>query len=180
MPGHRSIPLDCPHWTVLFSCTRFGGMPGYSLIDCIGLHTFGVSIMFYALWRHARLQIDSTGLPTLNASGVPYMHCSSTIKALFLSLPAFTSKGPPTFLVTGQAGPSPRTFRVLGDSKPVSSPSGGTEREAERDSEIAHIERLSCVNALEACQATDLLHGIAHMERFYCVLHALEACPATH
>ena len=105
-------------------------MPGYSLIDCIGLHTLGVSIMFYTLWRHARLQIDSTGLPTLNASSVLYMHCSSTIKALFLSLPAFNSKGPPTFLVTGQAGPSPRTFRVLRDSNPVSRPLGG---DRERD-----------------------------------------------
>jgi len=84
-----------------------------------------------------------------------------------VSLPAFNSKGPPTFLVTGQAGPSPRTFRVLRDSKPVSRPLwGDRERETERDSEIAHIERLSCVNALEACQATDLLHWIAHMERF--------------
>ena len=94
MPGHRSIPLDYPHWTVLCSRTRFAGVPGYSLIDCIELHTLGASIMFYTLWRHARLQIDSTGSPALNASSLFYMHCSSTIKASFLPLSAFQFEGP--------------------------------------------------------------------------------------
>ena len=132
--------------------------------------------MFYTLWRHARLQVDSIGLPTLNVCIVSYLfgsmprytliplgcpyrtfllcftglgampgssltpldcphrtfllcfttHCSSNIKALFPPLVALQFEELHlTFLVTSQAGPSPRTFRVLRNSKPVPRPLRG-------------------------------------------------------
>ena len=150
---HRSIPLDYPHWMVLFSCTRFGGMPGYSSIDCIGLHALGVSIMFYTLWRPARLQIDSTGLLTLNASSVFYMHCSSTIKALFLPLPAFQFDGPTHLSVDRpsrlQSAYIPRTQGLQTSAEAPQ----GTQRGIEKDSEI---ERCSFVSyALKAFRSAD-------------------------
>ena len=133
---HRSIPLDYPHWTVLFSFTRFGGMPGYSSIDCIRLHTLGVSIMFYTLLRHARLQIDSTGLLTLNASSVFYMHCSSTIKTLFLPLPAFQFDGPAHLSGDRPSRPQsayiPRTRGLQTSAKAPQGTERGIERETVR------------------------------------------------
>ena len=141
MPGHRSIPLDYPHWTVLFSCTRFGGMPGYSSIDCIGLHALGVSIMFYTFWRPARLQIDSTGLLTLNASSVFYMHCSSTIKTLFLPLPAFQFDGPAHLSRDRPSRPqSAYTPRTQGLKTSIEAPRGG---QRERLRETVRLPTLS-------------------------------------
>ena len=126
-----------------------------SHIDSIGLPIQDVSIVFYWLWSHARVQLDSIGLPSLSVSIVFYMHCSSNIKALFPPLLALQFEGLHlTFLVTSQAGPSPRTGRVFRDS--TAEASQGTERETERDSEIAHIDCFSRVlHALEACQAAD-------------------------
>ena len=108
-------------------------MPGYSSIDCIGLHTLGVSIMFYTLLRHARLQIDSTGLLTLNASSVFYMHCSSTIKALFLPLPAFQFDGPTHLSVDRPSRPQSAYIpRTQGLKTSIEAPRGG-QRERLRE-----------------------------------------------
>ena len=75
---------------------------------------------------HARVQFDSTGLPSLNISILFYIHCSSNMKALFPPLPALQFEGLRfSFLVRSQAGPSPHTFRVLGDFKPVPRPLRG-------------------------------------------------------
>ena len=41
-------------------------------IDSIGLPTLNVHIVFYMLWRHARLHMDSIGLPILDVSIVCY------------------------------------------------------------------------------------------------------------
>ena len=82
--------------------------------------------MICLLWSHARLQFDSTGLPSLSISVLFYIHCSSNIEALSTPPSALQFEGLRlTFLVTGQAGPSPHTFRVLGDSKPVPRPLRG-------------------------------------------------------
>ena len=89
-------------------------------IDSIGLLILAISIAFYWLWNHARVQLDSIGLHSLSVSIVFHIHCSSNIKALITPVLALQFEGlHPAFLVTSQAGPSPRTFRVLRDSKPV-------------------------------------------------------------
>ena len=64
---------------------------------------------------------------------------AATLKHRFW--PPGPSKGLLTVLVTSRAGPSPRTFRALRDSKTGVEARGETEGEAERGSEIAHIER---------------------------------------
>ena len=99
-------------------------MPGYT--GSIGLPTLDVSIVICLLCSHARLQFDSTGLPSLSISVLFYMHCSSNIEALSTPPSALQfERLRLTFLVTSPAGPSPHTFRVLGDSKPVPRPLRG-------------------------------------------------------
>ena len=41
-------------------------MPGYVQIDYIGLSTRNVSMVFYTLWSHVRVQLDSIALPSLS------------------------------------------------------------------------------------------------------------------
>ena len=89
-------------------------------MDSIGLPILDVSIVCYWLWSHARFQLDFIGLHYLSVSIMSHIHCSSNIKVLIPPVLALQFEGlHPIFLVTSQAGPSPRTFRVLRDSKPV-------------------------------------------------------------
>ena len=86
-------------------------------IDSIGLPVLDVSIVFYWLWSHARVQLDSIGLHSLSVSIAFCIHCSSNIQVLFPPFLALQFEGLHlTFLVTSQAGPSPRTGRVFRDS----------------------------------------------------------------
>ena len=125
-------------------------------IDSIGLPVLDVSIVFYWLWSHARVQLDSIGLHSLSVSIAFCIHGSSNIQVLFPPLLALQFEGLHlTFLVTSQAGPSPRTFCVH-------SAYSGTPNHCRRPS-----------------GDTDWLHWITHIERLYCVLHILAASQDT-
>ena len=91
------VSIDCPHRSFLLCFACLGGMPGYSwlhwiafinlvlsftaceampgcsltVLDCLPW-TFELLIALFTLCRHARLQIDSIGLSTLNVSIVFY------------------------------------------------------------------------------------------------------------
>ena len=132
----RHARLQVDHWIAHIErlyCVLLVWKHARLHVDSIGLPIQAVSIVFYWLWSHARVQLDSIGLPSLSVSIVFYMHCSSNIKALFPPLLALQFEGLHlTFLVTSQAGLSPRTFRVLRDSKPVPRPLRG-QREGLRE-----------------------------------------------
>ena len=74
-------------------------------IDSIVLPTLNVSIAVYMLWSHARLQFDSIGFPSLNVSVAFYLEARVQVDSI----------GLPTLNVSItkiQPGPSPRTHRI--------------------------------------------------------------------
>ena len=148
MPGYRLTPMDCSGWACLFSCTGFGGMPEYSLIEgCIGCHTLNFSVVFYTLSRHAILQIDSIGLFT-RFGGMPGYRLTPSDCPHWTCLLCSTSFG-----------------RMLGYILiPLDCPHW---LEACQGTVWPHIALIECfyyaLHVLEAYQGVDWLHWIAHI-----------------